>query len=206
MKILQPSKTNIAHAVAILREGGIVAHATETCYGLACDLSNPQAVQRLFHIKHRSSSTPVSGLFSSVEEAGKYVIWSAEAEKIAAKYYPGPITIILLLLNESKLFPTPGGGRTLGIRISSHPVAQSLASSFSSPISTTSANIHGEPNTYSAQEILHQFSDQSEQPDLLLDSGILERKDASTVIDFSKGKMNVLRQGGVSIEKNQVKK
>ena len=198
MKILPPSEPNIAEALSVLEQGGVIAHATETCYGLACDLRNQEAVQKLFAMKNRPSTAPASGLFPDIESTKAYVQWHADAEVLAAQYYPGPITIILPLLDGVRLFPSPDGGQTLGIRISPHEVALALAQGFGAPISTTSANVHGEPNTYSAEEIVAQFSDQDVQPDLILDSGTLEIKDSSTVIDFSTGEMQILRKGDIA--------
>jgi len=173
----------------ILAQGGIVAHATETCYGLACDLTNPKAVEKLFQIKERAFDQPVSALFPTIEEAKKFVEWNDEAEKLAREFLPGPLTLILPLLKTAPtLFvqlitnnqqPT---NSTIGIRVSSHPLATELALRFGKPISTTSANIHGQPNTYSAEEIVTQFEGKVVQPDLLIDSGVLPKIPPSKVI------------------------
>ncbi len=107
MKVIPFSNQAIADALTVLQNGGVVAHATETCYGLACDLSNPDAVTKLFAIKQRPESQPVSALFASVDEAKKYVEWNDRAEELAAQYLPGPLTLILPLRSDSpkKLFP-----------------------------------------------------------------------------------------------------
>src|SRR3989338_4667154 len=88
---------SIKKVLCILKNGGVVAHITDTCYGLACDMTNPKAVTKLFEIKHRPISMPVSALFASLEEAKKYVEWNDMAEKLAEKYLPGPLTLILPL-------------------------------------------------------------------------------------------------------------
>ena len=109
MIILPDNEEAIAAAIVILRDGGVVAHATETCYGFACDMTNETAVRKLFAIKERSEDHPVSALFPSVEEAKHYVLWNEEAEKLAADSLPGPLTLILPLLSSApqKLFPIP---------------------------------------------------------------------------------------------------
>ncbi|MBT3293392.1 threonylcarbamoyl-AMP synthase [Candidatus Peregrinibacteria bacterium] len=188
---------NLSEAIDVIKKGGVIAHATETCYGLACDLTNPEAVKRLFQIKNRPINMPVSGLFESTEQSKQYVIWNEEAEALADKYLPGPITIILPLL--STLYPTPDGGETLGIRVSDYSEAMELVKEFGVPLTTTSANIHGEPAPYSVKEINEQYEGKDFAPDLILDSGKLTAQPPSTVVDFSKEKMQVLRKGTILI-------
>ena len=108
MRTVEASK-GLIEAIHILKRGGVVAHATETCYGLACDLANPAAVAKLFAIKQRPLDQPVSALFVSIEEAKKWVEWSDEAEKLAAEFLPGPLTLILPLRKKyiGKIFPIP---------------------------------------------------------------------------------------------------
>ena len=228
MRIL-PALEGIAEALQTLKAGGVVAHATETCYGLACDLRNPEAVAKLFAIKQRPVDQPVSALFVSVDEAKKWVEWNDEAEKLALEYLPGPLTLILPLrkIYIGKIFPlppapppkgeggdisgsfspSPAGGRgqgigeTLGVRISSHPLAQNLAKEVGSPLSTTSANIHGQKNPYSAEEIVLQFTGGAQHavplPDLILDSGTLPPTLPSTVINLAAKDSPIVRKGSV---------
>ncbi len=88
-----------------------------------------------------------------------------------------------------------GKTQTVGVRISSHPVAQALVRGFSRPMSTTSANVHGQPNPYSVEDIVKQFSDRDAQPDIVLDSGVLPPTPPSKIIDLSKeGDEKVLRK------------
>lgn len=181
----------------------MIAHATETCYGFACDLTNPAAVERLFLIKKRSSKFPVSALFPSIEEAKRYVEWNEKAEELAAKHLPGPLTLILPMRMDApqKIFPVPlvasreSPVTTLGIRISSHPTAMELAQRFGGPISTTSANIGGEKEAYSADEIMRIFSSEKEKPDIIIDSGTLPSTPPSTILRIGEGKVEIVRRG-----------
>ncbi len=200
MQIL-PAAKGMELALKILRSGGVVAHATETCYGFACDLRNPDAVNKLFAIKQRPLDQPVSALFVSVDDAKKYVEWNDEAQKLADEYLPGPLTIILKQKKPVLLIPCPLPGPTLGLRVSSHPVATELIERFGSPLSTTSANIHGKPNPYSADDIVNQFNNQEFRPDLILDSGKLLPTPPSTVIDLTRPEKNVLRKGSTELPK-----
>lgn len=201
MKILPVTDEALREALDVLREGGVVAHATETCYGFACDLKNPAAVGKLFAIKQRPAGKPVSGLFPSVEAAKEYVVWNDRASSLASVYLPGPLTIILPQKEPPLLFPTPdpNPNPTLGVRVSSHPLAMALATEFGSPLSTTSANLSTLPNPYSAEDIVGQYKDQDLKPDLILDSGAIPPTPPSTVIDCTKDNPTEVRGGNVKL-------
>ncbi|MFA6523732.1 MAG: L-threonylcarbamoyladenylate synthase [Candidatus Peribacteraceae bacterium] len=225
MRLLKESDEAVRKALDVLRNGGVVAHATETCYGFACDLTNPAAVAKLFTVKQRPADQPVSTLFPSVEEVKKYAVWNDRAKELAKKYLPGPLTLILPLRSDApcKLFLTqqqtthnpsspatavssgqaskranervPANQLTIGIRVSSNSLAARLAQEFGKPLSTTSANLHSQPNPYSAQDIIAQFNGAGLRPDLILDSGTLPETPASTVIDLTENEGKRLREG-----------
>jgi L-threonylcarbamoyladenylate synthase len=205
MKVVSASEEGIQQALEVLRTGGVVAHATETCYGLACDLQKPEAVEKLFAIKQRSPSQPVSALFENIEQAKAFLDWNEKASQMVSEHLPGPLTIILKLRHDAPqiLYVTPTTNNrsltTIGLRISSHPTARTLVEKFGSPLSTTSANIHGQPNTFSADDIEKQFADAEHTPDLILDDGLLKQEDASTVVDVSEGVLHVLRKGNIDV-------
>ncbi len=202
MRILPATPESLPEAVRILRGGGIVAYPTETCYGFAVDMTNPDAVAKLFALKKRPLDQPVSALFPDVDMAKQYVKWNEKAEKLASQFLPGPLTLILplrtdahhLLINQSTNKLT----NSMGVRVSSHPFARQLASAFGKPISTTSANLHGQPNPYSIDDIQKQFGDEALRPDLVIDAGPLEQTPPSTIIDLTNTKNSrTLRKGTV---------
>lgn len=192
MQVLQPDAAGIQEAINVLQQGGIVAHATETCYGLACDLGNQKAVEKLFALKQRSFDKPVSGLFESIEASKEFVSWNEAAEAFGNEHLPGPYTLVLPLQSDA-LHPTPNGGNTIGVRVSSHPIAQELIKAFGKPISTTSANVADRPSAYSAEEIIQQFGKENPLLDIVLDCGTLEKRSSSTVLDFVATSGDVLR-------------
>ena len=194
MQILEESEASIAYAIEILNLGGVVAHATETCYGLACDMTNSDAVEKLFNIKNRPPDQPISALFPTVKASSEWVEGSKEALIYAKGKLPGPLTIILPMKPGKTLFPVPHPkpNPTLGIRVSPHQVAMDLAKEFGKPLSTTSANLTGQPSTYSVEEIENQLSDNP--PDLVIDSGTLENRPSSKVIMFMDGEIKVIRE------------
>jgi len=200
MFVMKSSEDWLPKALEVLGRGGCIAHATETCYGFACDITNRQAVARLFTIKQRPANRPVSALFSSVEEATQYVEWTDAATELAKGKLPGPLTLILPLREDApfSLFPFPisriakrgegkreKGNRTIGIRVSPHPVAMELVRAFGKPLSTTSANLHGQLNPYDAATILGQFGGMPDAPDMIVDSGKIPLTPPSTVIDLT---------------------
>lgn len=192
-------------AAQCLLSGGIVCHPTETCYGLACDLTNHRAVERLFALKRRPANKPVSGLFSSLEDAKRYVEWNAAAESLA-NYFPGPLTIILSLRVAAPhaLFPLPCNAgdsvTSIGVRVSSQPIAAALVQLVGRPVSTTSANVSAEPEPYDRASVLAQFAAVDAQPDLVLDGGTLPRTPPSTIIDCRDNRLRIVRQGSLRIQ------
>ncbi len=201
MKIVPFSDAGLKEALHVLSAGGVIAHATETCYGFACDLRSPLAVKKLFHIKQRPEVQPVSGLFGSIEKAKKWVVWDEKADVLAKQYLPGPLTLILHVRPDAPaaIFPSLINYKTLGIRVSSHPHAEALANAANYPLSTTSANVHGKPNPYSAEDIVAQFAHEKVQPDLILDSGTLPHVPPSTVINLTTDDDQTLRAGTIKI-------
>lgn len=216
MQIIPYSSEALVAALEVLRAGGVVAHATETCYGLACDISNSEAVKKVFAIKKRPLTQPISALFQSVDEAKMYVEWNDKAGELANQYLPGPLTMILPMREDApmQLFPVaveksesdvstsnqqPATNHTIGVRISSSTVAQSLVEAFNRPLSTTSANIHGQPNPYSAEDIAQQFAEADMQPDVVIDSGQLPSTPPSTVVNLADGSMEQKRAGDVKL-------
>lgn len=199
MNIQPVSEKSIQEAIKILREGGVVAHATETCYGLACDLGNATAVEKLFAIKQRPLNQPVSALFSTIDQSQQYLEWNEGALMLGTQHLPGPLTIILLKKPGCALHVCPAGSESVGVRISSHPTARQLAEAFGSPLSTTSANIHGKKNPYSIKDIESQYARLTLLPDLILDDGELSHEASSTVVDASHGAVEIRREGNIGL-------
>lgn len=202
MNIISESSEALSQAIDVLSTGGTVIHATETCYGIACDLTNEDAVKDLFDAKQRPVFQTVSALFASVDAAREYVDVSLKAEELFAQYLPGPLTIVLSKKKSAPpIWLTAAGNGTdaqIGVRISSHPFAMKLAQTFGKPIATTSANVHGKPSPYSIAEIEAQWAGAPLVPELLIDAGTLPPADPSTVIRVAGDTITVLRQGALS--------
>lgn len=184
----------ILEAVKILHGGGVVAHATETCYGLAADIFQKSALAKLYSLKKMPLDKPVSVLVRDFEEAQRYGEFSKNAVELALKYWPGPLTIVVprtAALPKFVNFNHP----TVGFRVSSNKQTRKLLEAFGGPLTTTSANIHTLMQAYSAQEML----DQGLRPDFILDSGRIGENPPSTIVEVIGEEVRILRQGSIKI-------
>jgi len=182
-------------AVRILRAGGLVAFPTETVYGLGADASNPDAVHRIFEAKGRPSDHPVIVHLASDSQLPQ---WAREiplvAEQLARRFWPGPMTLILRRGGQV-LDAVTGGQDTVGLRVPSHPVAQSLLRAFGGGIAAPSANRFGHVSPTSAAHVLEELGD---RVDLILDGGDCEVGIESTIVDCSRGAPIILRPGRIT--------
>lgn len=195
---------DIRRAAEILRAGGLVAFPTETVYGLGADASNPAAVARLFAVKRRPADHPVIVHFADAENA---FAWArqvpAQAKKLAARFWPGPLTLILKRSARAADFIT-GGQDTVGVRVPSHPVAQQLLRAFGgeaggrrfSGVAAPSANRFG---AVSATTAAHVRADLAGDADLVLDGGASAIGIESTILDLSRGEPVLLRPGHLGV-------
>lgn len=195
VKIISIKKPEaVKMAKEILRSSGIILYPTDTVYGLGADATNAEAIKKIFSIKNRKSSSPISIVLDSIEKIGDYAIENPLAFKIAGKFLPGPLTLILKKKNNLPEILT-GGSEKIGVRIPDHKFCLELARMFGKPFTTTSANISGNPVKKSVQEILTDLPN----IDLVIDGGLLPDM-ASTVVDVTGEKPIVVREGIVPRE------
>lgn len=194
--------TDFDAAIACLKSGGVIVYPTETSYGIGCDATNEAAVARVFEIKQRKEGKGASMLLPEGQTPDRYGLEFPESMKqLAKKHWPGPLTIVCQLRGEtplsSSLF-TPG---ERAFRRSSHPIANALVDALGVPLVSTSANISGESELYSAPEIYDRFRGESIQPDMIFDAGVLPKRAPSTLImwDDARGVV-VLRQGEILLD------
>jgi len=187
----------VRRAAEILRAGGLVAFPTETVYGLGADASSAAAVARLYRVKGRPAEHPVIVHFASAEDAFRYARQIPPyAVKLAERFWPGPLTLILQKSDQAKDFVT-GGQPTVGIRVPSHPIARQLLEAFGGGIAAPSANRFGAVSPTAAA---HVRADLGGEVDLVLDGGPCEVGIESTIVDASSGKPVLLRPGRISRE------
>ena len=184
----------IREAVAVLKRGGLVAFPTETVYGLGADASNPAAVARIYRIKGRPESHPI---IVHIGDAGQLEHWAREipdgARKLAARFWPGPLTLLLKRALGAGDYLT-GGEDTIGLRMPDHPVALELLRQFGGGIAAPSANKFGRISPTTAE---HVSDDLGDEVDLILDGGPCEVGIESTIVDLSRDRPVLLRPGRV---------
>ena len=187
---------DIAHAVAILRRGGLVALPTETVYGLGADARNADAVRRIYAAKGRPADHP---LIVHLADATQLADWSAEvtplAKKLAEKFWPGPLTLILRRAAGVGDFVT-GGQDTVGLRVPSPPVAQDLLRAFGGGIAAPSANRFGRVSTTTAEHVAEELGD---AVDYVLDGGASDIGIESTIIDVRGDEPVLMRPGHIGV-------
>jgi L-threonylcarbamoyladenylate synthase len=190
-------RAEVRRAAQILRAGGLVAFPTETVYGLGADAANAQAVAKLYAVKRRPADHPVILHFA---DSGKAFAWAREvpaaARKLAERFWPGPLTLILKRSALAKDFVT-GGQDTVGLRVPAHPVAQQLLREFNGAIAAPSANRFG---LVSPTTAAHVREDLGSEVDLVLEGGPSEVGIESTILDISGEAPVLLRPGHISKE------
>ena len=186
---------DVRRAAEILRAGGLVAFPTETVYGLGADASSAAAVARLYQAKGRPADHPVIVHFASAESA---FAWGREipeaARKLAARFWPGPLTLIVKRSAKAQDFVT-GAQDSIGLRVPSHPVAKALLREFGGGVAAPSANLFGKLSPTAAAHVREDFA---QQVDLVLDGGTSEVGIESTILDLSGPEPVLLRPGGIS--------
>lgn len=187
----------IERAAEVLRAGGVVAFPTETVYGLGSDAENESAVRKIFVIKGRPTAHP---LIVHLGDASQLASWSAEvpavAWRLAERFWPGPLTLILRR-SQRVLNVVTGGLDTVGIRVPNHPVALTLLRRLGRGVAAPSANRFGAVSPTTAD---HVREDLGRAVDLVLDGGPCQVGVESTIVDLSSGAPRILRPGGVSRE------
>ena len=182
-----------------LLEGDILLYPTDTLYGLGVDALNSEAIKRLKELKGRDEGKPISVIISDMEMAETYAEVTPLAKRLAERFLPGKLTIIL---NAKNLHDElTGGTGTIGIRIPNHVFCLALAKEFGRPYTATSANIAGEESKRSVPEILAQFGEKAGGIGKVIDAGELMESLPSTVVDARGNRPIVVREGAVPKDK-----
>ena len=181
-------RREVRRAISLLKKGELVVYPTDTIYGLGADIFNEGAVRRVYKIKNRPFSMPLSIALSSIDEINEFAFMNSVAEKVANYFMPGPITIIL---KKKKCVPDIVALDKVGIRVPECEIAQEIANEVK--ITATSANIHGGKNPCTIEEAKKQLGSEIA---LYMDGGRLPCI-PSTVVDLSNGEIRILREGEI---------
>jgi len=202
--ISNPTQDEIRKAANALMDGHLVAFPTETVYGLGADATNEKAVNRIYSVKGRPSDHPIIVHISSLDQLVKWAIDIPEyALKLAEKFWPGPMTLILERSGLAKNFIT-GNQVTVGLRIPSHPISLALLEQFriigGVGIAAPSANKFGCVSPTVASDVICDIGEDLSKFDLILDGGHCSVGLESTIIDCTDEKFRILRPGAVTLE------
>jgi L-threonylcarbamoyladenylate synthase len=144
---VDPPSAQIADAAAALKAGGLVILPTETVYGLAADAANALAVARLYEAKGRPAFNPLIAHVADVETARRIGRFDARAEALAARFWPGPLTLVLPIADQQAVCDLARAGLdTVAVRAPAHPVARALLAAFGGALAAPSANRSGRPS------------------------------------------------------------
>jgi len=186
-----PSARRIAKAAEILHAGGVAAYPTDSVYALGCAIEARGAIERITRAKGMSKSQRLALICPDLSTASTYGLFSQTAFRLAQRIFPGPYTLVVPATREVPKTLTDAKRRTVGIRITSHPIAQALCAELGRPLLTTSAIPAGGEPCRDADEILEAFGNDL---DVVIDSE-LTGGEPSTVIEVDGDRITLLRQG-----------
>jgi L-threonylcarbamoyladenylate synthase len=197
-RLIEAAPDAAVTAAQCLARGGLVAFPTETVYGLGADATNGQAVARLYEAKGRPAFNPLIAHVPDLESARKLAVFNAEAEVLAAAFWPGPLTLVLPRRPDCPISDLATAGLdTIAIRVPNHALARAILRAFGKPIVAPSANLSGHVSPTNAAHVLE---DLDGKIDLIVDGGPTPVGIESTIVACLDQPM-ILRPGGLSREK-----
>lgn len=197
-RIVVANDKSIARAGVLLRQGSLVALPTETVYGLAADATNARAVAALFAAKGRPRFNPLIAHVADTAAAEALAWFDARAAKLAAAFWPGPLTLVLLRRAEAPVCDLACAGlASIALRVPAHPMAQAVIRAAGGPLAMPSANVSGRISPTQAVHVAEELGDKVA---MILDGGPAAIGVESTVIDLTGPVPTVLRPGGITLE------
>ena len=190
--VMEPA--DLERAVRHLKDGGVVAMPTDTLYGLAADVFNLAALDRIFAVKGRSEDLALPVLVNGWEQVQLVAKnLPPQAKDLAERFWPGALTMVVL---RAECVPDrlTAGGPTVAVRMPGHPVPIALIKGLGGPITGTSANASGGPNASSLEELTSQMGT---RVDHIIKSGPAPNGTASTVVDIMSERPKLLREGAI---------
>lgn len=187
-------KKSIQEAITVLEQGGIISYPTDTLYGLGVDALNEHAIETLYNLKNRSKHRPMSIMLSPDNWRHWVRGITAAAQKLATKYFPGPITLIMSASEELPNILTRHTNGTIGVRVPNHPVCLELLENYHNPIITTSANLSNLPDARDPETIEEYFP---EGVAYIITDGPAPKGIASTIVDVTEEEPVVIREGAI---------
>ncbi|MBW4026290.1 MAG: threonylcarbamoyl-AMP synthase [Acidobacteria bacterium] len=192
----EPEQDRVNYVVSCLRSGKVVGMPTDTFYGLAVDPVNLRAVESIYHIKSRLKHKPLSLLIASVGQAYELAREiSPHFDKLAERFWPGPLTIIVKASSRLPLRSTANTGN-VALRVPDSAIPRAVVEAFGLPITATSANLQGAPECTYAACVRDQIGDRIP---VIVDGGPTARSVPTTIVDLSGGtSWQILREGAIA--------
>lgn len=196
-QIISTDASSLQQAANALSQGKLVALPTETVYGLAADATNGRAVAGIFSAKGRPHFNPLIAHVANIDMAARYVQFDEVSRRLAEKFWPGPLTLVLPLREGAEIHPLVTAGlTTLAVRMPRGPVAGIIAA-LDRPLAAPSANSSGRISATSAQAVQ---DDLGGKLDLIVDGGACVVGLESTIVKIDNGQALLLRPGGLAAE------
>lgn len=198
MPVVEISEKNLDEGARLLRAGHLVAFPTETVYGIGADATNGAAVASIYAAKGRPRFNPLIAHVADIEAARNHVEFNAKAAKLANKFWPGPLTLVLPRKAGCRISELVTAGLdTVAIRVPSHGIARDLLRRAGVPVAAPSANMSGHVSPTTAAHVKH---DLGTKVAMILDGGPTEHGLESTVVAVEGEKVTILRPGALTAE------
>jgi L-threonylcarbamoyladenylate synthase len=194
-KVIPMDKAALEPALQLLSDGQAIAFPTDTVYGLGADALNPAAIERLYVAKDRPPSKAIPLLLADETQANDVAVdWDERAQRLAREFWPGALTLIV---RARDIVPkvVRADGETVALRVPNQDWLRTLIRRFGRPLATTSANLSGAPDPFSAQEVLPQLNGRIP---LIVDGGRTQATRASTIVVVTGAELTILRQGEIT--------
>jgi L-threonylcarbamoyladenylate synthase len=196
--LLSPDAAGVAEAARLLAAGELVAFPTETVYGLGADATDDRAVARVFEAKGRPRFNPLIVHVPDAAAARRLAVLGPEAERLAAAFWPGPLTLVLPLRPAAGIAPLATAGLpTVALRVPAHPLAQALLAAVGRPLAAPSANPSGRVSPTRAAHVIEGLGGRIAA---VLDGGACAVGVESTIVSLDGGQALLLRPGGLPAE------
>lgn len=192
--IMECNDSGIGKAYEEIRKGGVVVFPTDTVYGIGCDPYNQDAVNKIYKVKGREKMKKIPVLAYSKQEIGNIVFFDEISEKIADKFWPGPVTLILKV-KDKKIKESLYLKDKIAVRVPNHLCTLALLKKCKL-LTGTSANFSGQFPFDDSKEIMSKFSGY----DILLDGGRIPDSGESTIVEVIDNELKVLREGKIKLE------
>ena len=191
-----PEPRKVRRAVAALEAGEVIAYPTDTVYALGCDLANKKAVDRLYQVKGMDKGQPLAFICPDLADLSKYAVVDDHAYRLLRRVLPGPYTFVLTATREVPKMLHTSDRRTVGIRVPDAPIIIEVVRALGRPVISTTAHKPGDEHmVIDPRDIEPTFPG----VDLVLDGG-LGGREPTTIVDLSRGTIDIMREGAGPID------